>query len=554
MRVQARPMSDFVYVAICLVALLAGAVQLHLDASYDNVLSVACVVLSTLVCISYLRRSGCMNNAPVSSFGILGFLITTLLGALLAKTLEGAPISADLKTPVMTFSVMSGALLGIIALHWLYRHLQSVVNWRNAIAARLLESAGLYGAPPPGQMWAMTLFGLYAVLINRDVAFGDVGGKFISGFTYLAWLPFLAPIFKARGEPAYQNLRLYWVYLGVYAAVLAVAGLALNARVIIFSGAMVVMLLALFETMRGRFQVGRWTWLKALGALCLVAGGVSVGDDLATAMVIVRQKTETLTPRQKIKETYETFLDRNAITLYRDEKEAERLAVTYDEIYVRNAILARFTETKFHDNALNCATGYRDADRADLAQATIDKVYTILPTPLMKVIDPKLDKDKLAYSFGDYLCNIKDGVTLGGYRTGSIFAHAYALFDDVAWLVLAALFLLKFFTLDLYSVKRKDGVYIVSPVLMLTVWFNFISSYAGDSLVQYFDSLTRMLVQQIGLYLLLCFLLRHFVALWAPDPVSDHVATRRSPSVWWAAWRQKLARIKAIKRPHWGRS
>ncbi len=523
-------MSDFVYVVIGLVVLLSSMVQVHLDAGYDNMLSVMCVVISSAVCLAYLHRSDCMKDAPVSSFGLLGYLITTLLGALLAKTLEGAPISADLKTPVMTFSVLSGALLGTIALHWVYRHLQSVVNWRNAIASHVLAPAGLYSAPPPGQLWAMTLFGLYAVLISRGVAFGDVGGKFISGFTYLAWLPFLVPIFKARGEPAYQNLGLYWVYLGVYAAVLALAGLALNARVVIFSGAMVVMLLALFEAMRGRFQVGRWTWLKAIVALCLVGGGVSVGDDLATAMVIVRQKTETLTPKQKIKETYETFMDRNAMALYRDQKEAERLAVTYDEIYVRNAILARFTETKFHDNALNCATHFSEADRADLAQATLDKVYTILPTPLMKVIDPKLDKDKLAFSFGDYLCNIKDGVTLGGYRTGSIFAHAYALFDDVAWLVLVGFFLLKFFTLDLYSVQRKDGFYIVSPVLMLTIWFNFISAYAGDSLVQYLDSLTRMLVQQIGLYLLLCFLLRHFVTLWAPTPVSDHVATRRSPS------------------------
>lgn len=551
---QARPMSALVYALFWLVALLCGAVQLYLDAGYDNVLSVACVVSATLVCVSYLRRSGCMNDAPVSSFAILGFLITTLLGALLAKTLEGAPISADLKTPVMTFSVLSGALLGTIALHWVYRHLQSVVNWRNAIASHMLAPAGLYSAPPPGQLWAMALFGLYAVLISRGVAFGDVGGKFISGFTYLAWLPFLVPIFKARGEPAYQKLGLYWVYLGVYAAVLALAGLALNARVIIFSGAMVVMLLALFETMRGRFQVGRWTWLKAIVALCLVGGGISVGDDLATAMVIVRQKTETLSPKQKIKETYETFMDRNAMALYRDQKEAERLAVTYDEIYVRNAILARFTETKFHDNALNCATNYSESDRADLAQATLDKIYTILPTPLMKVIDPKLDKDKLAFSFGDYLCNIKDGVTLGGYRTGSIFAHAYALFDDVAWLVLAAFFLLKFFTLDLYSAEREDGVYIVSPVLMLTIWFNFISAYAGDSLVQYLDSLTRMLVQQIGLYLLLCFLLRHFVALWAPVPVSDHVATRRTPPAWRLAWRQGLTRVKSLKRPSWGRS
>ncbi|MBI2733152.1 MAG: hypothetical protein HYX44_07610, partial [Aquabacterium sp.] len=60
-----KPMSSLVYGVIQLVALLCGAVQLHLDAGYDNLLSVACVVLATLVCVSYLRRSGCMNDAPV---------------------------------------------------------------------------------------------------------------------------------------------------------------------------------------------------------------------------------------------------------------------------------------------------------------------------------------------------------------------------------------------------------------------------------------------------------------------------------------------------------
>lgn len=548
---KGRPMSSFVYGVMWLTAVLAGAYQLHLDAHYDNMLPVFCVLLSTSVCLAYLQRSDCMKDAAVSSFAILGFLVTTLLGALWSKSLEGLPISSDLKTPVMTFTVLSGALLCTIALHWAYRHLLSIVNWRNALASRWLAPAGLYDAPPPGQMWLMSFFGLYAVLINRGVEFGDVGGKFIAGFTYLAWLPFLVPIFKARGDKAYQNLGLYWVYLSMYAGLLALVGVALNARVIIFSGAMVIMLLALFETMRGRFQVGRWTWLKAIVALSVVGVGVVVGDDLATAMVIVRQKTESLSPKQKVLETYDTFVDPNLIPIYKDSKEAERLALSYDEIYIHNAILARFTETKFHDNVLNCAMAWREEDRADLWQATVDKLYAILPTPVMKALKPKLDKDKLAYSFGDYLCNVKSGVELGGYRTGSLFAHAYALLAEFSGLVLAILFLFKFFMLDLYSVKQRTGVYLISPVLMLTVWFNFISSYSGDSLVQYIDSLTRVVWQQIALYLLLTFALRSFMNVWRAEPVLEIGPVRRSPPV----WREQAGRIwKAVPRPRWRRA
>lgn len=546
-----RPLSSFVYAMITATAWLAACFQVYLDTAYENVLPVACVLISTMVCMAYLRRSGCMEDAPVSSFALLGFLITTLLGALLSKSLERLPISSDLKTPVLTFSVLGAVMLCTIALHWGYRHLLSVVNWRNAVASRWLAPAGLYSAPPPGQLWLMSFFGLYAVVINRGVEFGDVSGKFIAGFTYLAWLPFLVPIFKARGEKAYQSLGLYWVYLSLYALLLAGVGIALNARVIIFSGGMVVMLLALFETMRGRFQTRRWTWLYALIGLSFVGGGVVVGDDLATAMVIVRQKTESLSPKQKLVETYETFMDPNLIPLYRDQQEAQRLTQTYDETYIHNAILARFTETKFHDNSLNCVSGYWPADREELWQATIERLYAILPTPLMKLVDPKLEKYKLSYSFGDYMCHLKIGIDLGGYKTGSIFAHAYALFGEFCGIALAVLFLLKFLTLDLYSVKRPDGQYAVSPVLMLTIWVNFISSYSGDSMVQAIDSLTRMYVQQIVLYLLLAYGLRQFMSLWHANPVSEGSPARRTPPAW-RQWPREVA--AALPRPRWRRT
>src|SRR5260370_6245792 len=128
-----------------------------------------------------------------------------------------------------------------------------------------LARAGIYRSPGCGTLWYMGCVGLPTILFwNHE----GVLGKIAAGFNFLAWAPFLIPIYAAEEGESYFNVRLNRFLLVAYSGAFAVLGLALNARGIMFEGVATVGLLYLLRAMRSDALVTSRA-VKRIGLLAL---------------------------------------------------------------------------------------------------------------------------------------------------------------------------------------------------------------------------------------------------------------------------------------------
>jgi hypothetical protein len=220
-------------------------------------------------------------------------------------------------------------------------------------------------------------------------------------------------------------------------------------------------------------------------------------------MVINRDKVAILKPREMIEETLKTLADRPRLQQYRQAAQDGAEFKRYDEAYLDNPVIARFSETKFHDNNIHLATRSTEAERHAIWQLTEDKALSILPQPVLDAMDLKVDKNELMFTFADYNRYLTEGPdgTLGGYATGSMWGHIIALFG-LAWapFVVALVLLPSYLILD--SFARRGGGFDIAPMAMCSTWVIFIYGLGGDSLVYSIGFYLRDFPQRLALYLL----------------------------------------------------
>ena len=181
---------------------------------------------------------------------------------------------------------------------------------------------GMLKAPFPLQIWIMGIFGLIAIRIstdfNQSVVYGDVGGKLISGFNYLAFAPFLLPalplIFPNNSK--YLFIRSNYKFLLPYFAAVIVVGISANTRggfagPIANLGLLLVMLFLL-----GQLVVTKMIrrWLMAGAVLIMLAS--SIISDLAVAMVVVRGEREQSTATELVTKTFHAFQSKKELDAY----------------------------------------------------------------------------------------------------------------------------------------------------------------------------------------------------------------------------------------------
>jgi len=244
--------------------------------------------------------------------------------------------------------------------------------------------------------------------------------------------------------------------------------------------------------------------IRRLTALTVaVTIGIVLFADLAVAMVINRDKVAILKPRELIEETFKTLADRPRLQQYRQAAQDGADFKRYDEAYLDNPVIARFSETKFHDNNIHIAIRSTAAERRAIWQLTEDKVLSILPQPVLDAMDLKVDKNELMFTFADYNRYLTEGTngTPGGNATGTMCGHIIAPFG-LAWapFVVVRVLLPSYVILD--SFARRGGGFDIAPMAMCSTWVIFIYGLGGDSLVYSIGFYLRDFPQRLALYLL----------------------------------------------------
>jgi len=503
--------SRVISTAMIVLAVVACFMQFIIDDSSVNIASACIALVGSLVTLAYFRYTRSLQTHPISTFAIFGFCATTQYGALLVQTVSLDSLSKNLRQPVETFAVLSLFLMVAIAAHMTYRffsmptqrlHSPHQINFS---LRGLLERLTLYSIPTVHQLWVMGFIGIIALLNGGDDTMGEqnIGNKISHGISFIAWAPFLIPIFVAQFGRQYCNTKLHYVLLTGFAGLIAVMGIASNARFMLVSGATTVCLIILLIGMRSNKTVSIKQIFHTILFMAICAAMLVPFAQLSTAMVVIRDTHKTSSAINKIYATIDVLSKPGAIEAYRSKERYATAYSDYDEYYVENPVLARFVNTKFHDNALFFESKLTERGQDELIDTTIDLIWSILPDPALKYLGINISKKKLRFTMGDYLYYQATGGRVGGYKYGSSFAHGIGMFGMFFPLIYFGICLLTYWILELLTIKTKKGEVMVSVVGVLLVWHLFIYGITSESLNATVSFILREIPQSILIYILI---------------------------------------------------
>lgn len=482
-------------------ATLAVPLQVIIDPSMQNVASACVVLASSGGILLYIGWTRAMEVQPLSTFAIFGFCATTQLGALLAQTAAWTALGSSLYDPLYTFGVLAGFQAIAIAVHALYSFVLARESPRPGPVRSLLEWAGLYRTPPASVLWTMGILGLtsFAFYGGKDVL-----SKAVAAFNFLTWAPFLIPIYLGEAGKAYCNTRRMMPQLGLYTLAVALLGIAVNARGILFFGFVTIglcyMLIGMRSTAPARLSPRAALTVATLAVIALALAGPM--SDMATAMAIAREHRGKVSPLQMIQYTFDAWQSPYLISQYRA-WDKSMTATAYDESYIANPMVARFVETKFHDNSLHFAGLLSTEDsQARLRNVTVANLWAILPAPILSALHVSVNKAELNFSVGDYLFYLGRGVRLGGHKTGSVFAEGMVLLGPLFPFLYALILLVTYAVMDLLTVRPERGPPMTSALARMLAWPLFLYGVTGEAIHAMVLVAVREVWQSMMIYLL----------------------------------------------------
>jgi hypothetical protein len=506
---------------LCVVCLF---IQVKVDASTENLVSTALVCGSTTLLVQYLWRSQAMQTHPISSFALLGFDASCQFVSLVTQSLEFAPFVNQLRAPLLTFTILSMSLVVAIVAHVCHRHFLPFRTASEGLAKHVFGPLQVHRIPQPYTLWIFASVGLFAMATGGG-NFGDAGGKFMAAFTFMMWAPFLMPLFQKIVGNGYCDMRKQGALLMLYFGVIIVIGLVKNYRAVIFVAPLQVVFTYII--------VSCWQPAPLSGAfmrrvgVAMLAGFIlaPVLGDVVTAMEIARANRDKATPMEMLQQTGEAFMDKKRLVQYREAAGLSRVLGLYDEQYLSNPMMARFTETKFHDNMLYFGQSFSERDREALIDNEINKAIAIVPQNFLDILDIKLRKEELIYSNGDYYLNLTMGGHLGGFATGSMWADLYVIFGNWWPVATFGLLIVVFMTMDAFVDLRPGRFICVST--MCHMWQLFLYGISSESIVNKFNQVTRGMLQEVlvyGVLIAICVFALKLLKLQAFVPLDEDTA------------------------------
>lgn len=502
----------FIVTLLLALSFTAFFAQLGIDFSSVNIAAACIVLASSLAVLLYLHWTDAIQTHPLSTFAIFGFCLSTQLGALLVQSATWTSLSLNLRQPIATFGTLALFQLIALAAHGMYRLFSnSATPTRSSLIRRLLEKLGLYTTPTAGTLWVMGLFGFTTFVFGSGGE--SVVSKVFQATTFMAWAPFLIPIYVFQHGTEYCNAKKNYVFLGLYAGLLTLLGMAANARGLILWGFMTIAVIVLLSAMRSARRVTASHAAK-IGIVAVVLGALSIPvTDLVTAMVLARQSRGYASGAQMVAQTLYYFQQPQQLAAQREKDKFTGIQSRYDETYFANPLFARLIETKFHDNALYFASRLNAKDEEKMLGITGDFFWSTLPDPVLKTMEVDVDKKNLQFSMGDYISHLGGAGDLGGFRTGSGFAQGISIFGYFFPLIYLLVCPLLFLAQDVLSYRSSQGNVVVSALGMLGIWKLFQYGISAESLQALFMGVVRGLPQNI-LFFLVTFHLARVSARW----------------------------------------
>lgn len=515
--------------------LLLGAsfLQVFIFSVMENMVAVVCTLFAWLITTKMFLKHDVLKIYPLSAFLIIGFAATQFYFPLVFTLLEGKPVIFNLELPLTVYFHSIAALVILVAVHYIYRQLPiQTYRGQNSILNRM----GFFNTPSPLQIWLMGALGLganiYVFFFSPSVATeisGAASDKAIFAllpFTYAPYFIPFTPLYGGNSETKISKKVLH--SLLAYTVVLFIISMARNSRgafMIGFTSVGFSYLLALLLGVMKPPVIALKTIIIAIVGLWLITGPMS---DLGMAMVMVRSQRDDMSKSELIDRTLEAYKDKAAIKLRK--LQDEEVQSDWDEKYLDNIFTARFANIKYNDISLVQAAKIGEKNKL-LKQFSIDYIWGALPTPVLKALNPSINKETLyTLSFGDYIYALSGAgnSVYGGFRTGHFAGTGMGAFG-LWYLAILGVFILPVYLLLDKLVISKPTVttdsnaqspqlcFSLCGLLALTSIFQFLPT---ESVVIIITFLLRGWFQMVLLYFFL-FQITRMMMFLIPTPAAN---------------------------------
>ena len=493
---------NFYIMTICVL------MQLVINGDLTNTACVLAVYFASLITVGTVIRASAFRLAALPSLIVVGFNVATLSGALVAQTLSLNSLTDGLKVPEYTFPALILFQIGLLIALTCFINIGIFSRISKIINSIVFVPLGLMRSPFPLQVWIMGGIGLTAMVLsidfNQSVKFGDASAKFIPGFSYLAFAPFLLPAlpYIFPNDEKYVSIKSSYKFLLPYFVILIVVGISANTRGGFAGPITNLCLVMLVLFLLGQFVLTKMARKLLMAGAAVFILGSSIISDVAIAMLVVRSERDHSTAVQLISKTFDAFQNKKELKAYLKYQDNIADLSDYDEKYISNPFIGRLVVTKFTDNMLSLRV-VREGQRVDFIwDITRQTLISLFPTPMLRFFGSNLDKENLRFSIGDVLYAAQYGTDIGinNYKLGSSVAHGFALMGVISYLVVIPMFLFTFIAAHSLTLL-KDNMIIMSPVILMQLIALYYIS-AGDSYFAPVFFLFRTFPQNILIYLL----------------------------------------------------
>lgn len=494
---------------------LAAVLQIAVWPEWDNIACVMLAWFASMVTSLVVLRGRVTVFFPWSSLLLLMFCLQNISLPLVLLIFQGNAITANLKVPVWTFFHLCCCQLVFLGTHWVYRHLWLGQMARFGVQNKVLKPLGIFTRIEPWKLWGMGLVGFASavyiyVFVRAEqggalMVTGSVWQRVANGFIPFAFAPFL---FLLPGQAIGIVGKNHWVsraLLGIYFIIILLLAMAFNCRSIMFIGVAMAGVVALLLVLVGniRLVLKRIFWIGLVG-LILIA---TVGSDFSLAMRLVRDDRANKSAVELIQETF-TILTLERERLHASKADLATGQDTAEAWYITSPMFSRLVNTHFQDRALAVGQELGAGNTSILWTTEGEQLLCTLPDPMVKLLDPNMNKDLIKSScIGDWLLVMGgDEYAMGGFNTGGFIGDGFALFGWFYFLPMAFIVLLFFILSDAFylvaftnlpSANQNIGVF---ALVALINGYALATSLSIESISGLFAFLLRQPVQWLTLF------------------------------------------------------
>ncbi|WP_282116706.1 hypothetical protein [Cellulophaga baltica] len=489
--------------------------------SLTNLYGCIMAVISLTVFL-YFFKTKYVQQYPFAFCMYLSMFLYRFL-PLIATLSEGKPITYGFERPYETF-IYEITLFLISSLSF-YLACKLDVKKNNALQTALFKFK--FFEITPAILWGMGIIGIVVRIYNfsaGEVEYGDVGGKFLDGLTYLMFAP-ICLFFPTFLNIKFSHKKALWTYT----ILIFLINIASNKRTLIITPFGIFAILSFLYLVINKKKISDIIppVKLVLGGLILFVG-LNFLSNLSLAMLYTRETMmydqDTRNNANKLDaftETIETVQNEQLMTRLKAIKskvinKQTKYTQGWTEYYVDNFMLSRYANLRITDETLYYAEkkGYANRQMFELFKKNI---IVLLPTPVLNYFGVFIDKSEFEFSRGDFLY----GSGFGGYRVTSHVGDGLATFGYWYFLLQFIIFILIFKALSCFTYYSQVGIE-YAPFALMNV-FTFLGLFrnaqgiSGD-----FGYLIRGYTQGIITYLIILHFLKMILKIVNPNLVRNN--------------------------------